>query len=62
MVVKVRDMDSLVNHNVINLTGHRVIIGKRTTNGGIGLSAEGGVISFDNNRSVIIKQNKGITS
>ncbi len=62
MVVKVGDMDSLVNHNVINLTGHRVIIGKRTTNGGIGLSAEGGVISFDNNGSVIIKQNKGITS
>jgi len=48
--------------NVINLTGHRVIIGKRTTNGGIGLSAEGGVISFDNNRSVVVKQNKGITS
>jgi hypothetical protein len=62
MVVKVGDMDSLVNHNVINLTGHRVIIGKRTTNGGIGLSAEGGVITFDNNRAVIIKQNEGITS
>jgi len=62
MVVEVRDMDSLVNHNVINLTGHRVIIGKRTANGGIGLSAEGGVISFDNDRLVIIKQNKGVTS
>jgi len=62
MVVKVGYMNSLVNHNVINLTGHRVIIGKRTTNGGIGLSAEGGVIFFDNNRSVIVKQNKGITS
>jgi hypothetical protein len=62
MVVKVRDVNGLVKHNVVNLTGHRVIIGKRTTNGGIDLSAEGGVISFDNNRSVIIKQNKGITS
>ncbi len=62
MVVKVGYMNSLVNHNVINLTGHRVIIGKRTTNGGIGLSAEGGVIYLDNNRSVVVKQNKGITS
>jgi len=61
-VVKVGYMNSLVNHNVINLTGHRVIIGKRTTNGGIGFSAKGGVISLDNNRSVIVKQNKGITS
>ena len=52
MVVKVRDMNSLVNHNVVNLTGHRVIIGKRTTNGGIGLSAEGGIISFDNNKQM----------
>jgi len=62
MVVKVGYVNSLVNHNVINLTGQRVIIGKRTTNGGIGLSAVGGIISFNNNRSVIIKQNKGITS
>ncbi len=62
MVVKVGYMNSLVNHNVINLTGQRVIIGKRTTNGRIGLSTKGGVISFDNNRLVIIKQNKGITS
>jgi hypothetical protein len=62
MVVKVGYMNSLVNHNVINLTGQRVIIGKRTINGGIGLSAEGGVMPFDNNRSVIVKQNKGITS
>ena len=57
MVVKVRYMDSLVNHNVIYLAGQRVIIGKCTTNGSIGLSAKGGVIPFDNNRSFIIKQN-----
>jgi len=62
MVVKVGYMNSLVNHNVINLTNQRVIIGKHTTNGGIGFSAEGGVIPFDNNRVVIVKQNKGITS
>jgi len=62
MVVKVGYMNSLVNHNVVNLTGQRVIIGKRTTNGDIGLSAERGVIPFENNRSFIVKQNKGITS
>ena len=62
MVVEVGYMNSMANHNVINLTGQRVIIGKRTINGGIGLSAEGGVMPFDNNRSVIVKQNKGITS
>jgi len=57
MVVKVRYMDSLVNHNVIYLAGQRVIIGKCTTNGVIGLSAKRGVILFDNNRLFIIKQN-----
>jgi hypothetical protein len=55
MVVKMRDMYGLVDHNVIYLAGQRVIIGKRTTNGGIGFSAEGGVIPFDNNRSVVVK-------
>ena len=47
----------MVNHNVIYLAGQKVIVGKRTTIGGIGLSAKGGVIPLDNNRSVIIKQN-----
>jgi hypothetical protein len=56
MVVKMWDVNGLVNHDVIYFAGQRVIIGKRTTNGGIGLSAEGGVIPFDNNRSVIIEQ------
>ena len=50
-----RDMYGLVDHNVIYLAGQRVIIGKRTTNGGIGFSAKGGVIPFDNNRSVVVK-------
>ena len=57
MVVKMWDMYGLVDHNVIYLTSQRVIVGKRTTNGGIGFSAEGGVIPFDNNRSVVIKKN-----
>ena len=57
MVVNMRDMNGLVDHNVINLAGQRVIVGKRTTNGGIGFSAEGGVIPFDNNRSVVVKKN-----
>ena len=47
-----RDMDGLVNHNVIYLAGQRVIIRKCTTNGGIGFSAKGGVISFDNNKQM----------
>ena len=46
MVVNMRDMNGLVDHNVINLAGQRVIVGKRTTNGGIGFGAEGGVIPF----------------
>jgi hypothetical protein len=57
MVVKMQDMNGLVDHNVIYLVGQRVIIGKRTTNGGIGFSAEGGVISFNNNGSVVVKEN-----
>jgi hypothetical protein len=57
VMVKVWDINGLVNHNVIYLAGQRVIISKGTTNSGIGFSAEGGVIPFDNNRSVIVKQN-----
>jgi hypothetical protein len=57
MVVKMWNVDGLVNHDMIYFAGQRVIIGKRTTNGGIGLSAEGRVIPFNKNRSVIIEQN-----
>jgi hypothetical protein len=57
MVVKMWDMYGLVDHNVIFIAGQRVIIGKRTTNSGISFSAEGGVIPFDNNRSVIVNKN-----
>ena len=52
-----RDVYGLIDHNVIYLTGQRVIIGKCTTNGGISFSAKGGVIPFDNNRSVVVKKN-----
>ena len=57
MLVKVWDVDGLVNHDVIFLAGQRVIIGKRTTNDGISFSVEGGVIPFDNNRSFTVKKN-----
>jgi hypothetical protein len=57
MVVKVWDIYGLVNHDVMYLARQRVIISKRTTNGGIGFSAEGGVISFNNNGSVVVKEN-----
>jgi hypothetical protein len=56
-MVKVWNVYGLVDHNVIHLAGQRVIIGKRTTNGGISFSAEGRVISFDDNRSVVVKKN-----
>jgi hypothetical protein len=46
MVVKVWGIYGLVNHDVMYLASQRVIISKRTTNGGIGFSAEGGVISL----------------
>ena len=49
------DMHGLVNHDVIDLASQGVIIGKCTTNGGISFSAKGGVIPFDNNRSVVVK-------
>jgi len=57
MVVKVWDINGLVDHNVIYLTGQRVIIGKRTTNGGISFSAEGRVIPLNDNWSVVVKKN-----
>ncbi len=57
VVVKVWDIYCLVNYHVIDLASQRVILGKRTTNGGISFSAEGGVIPFDNNRSVTVKKN-----
>jgi len=56
VVVKMWDMHGLINHNVIDLASQGVITGKRTTSGGIGLSAKGGVIPFDNNRSVKVKE------
>jgi hypothetical protein len=62
MVVKMWDVYGLVDHDVIYLAGQGVIIGKRTTNGGISLSAKGGVMPFDNNRSVVVKKNQGITA
>jgi hypothetical protein len=57
VVVKMCDMHGLVNHDVIDLASQGVIIDKRTTNGGISFSAKGGVIPFDNNRSVKVKKN-----
>jgi hypothetical protein len=56
VVVNMWDMHGLVNHNVIDLASQGVIIGKRTTNGGISFSAKGGVILFDNNSLVKVKE------
>ena len=57
MVVKVWNINGLVNHNVIDLASQRIITGKRITNGGIGFGAKGGLIPFDSNKSVVVKQN-----
>ena len=50
------DMHGLINHNVIDLASQGVIIGRCTTNGGISLSDKGGIIPYDNNRSVKVKE------
>ena len=42
VVVNMWDMHGLVNHDVIDLASQGVIIGKRTTNGGISFSAKEG--------------------
>jgi hypothetical protein len=55
MLVKMWDMDGLVDHLVIYLADW-VIISKASANSGIGLSAKKGVITLDNNRSVIVKE------
>jgi hypothetical protein len=47
---------------MIYLAGLRVIISKAAANGGVGLSAEGWVIAFNNNRSIIVKKNQGIAA
>jgi hypothetical protein len=57
MVVKVRDMDCLVNNQVKNLACKGVIIGKCPANGGKGLSTKGWVIPLDTNRLVKVKKN-----
>jgi hypothetical protein len=57
VVVKVWDINGLVDHYVIYFTGQWVIIGERTTNGGISFSAERRVIPLNDNWSVIVKKN-----
>jgi hypothetical protein len=50
-------MNGLVNHSVIYFAGHRVIISKNSANSSVSLSAEGRVITLNNNWSVIVKKN-----
>ena len=57
MVVKVRDMDCLVDNQVKSLPCNGVIIGKCPANGGKGLGTKGWVIPLDTNRLVKIKKN-----
>ena len=62
MVVKMWDMNGLVHHQVVNLAGLWVIIGKGATYCGVCRRAQGRVIALDINRSFIILYNKGITT
>ena len=58
MVVKVWEVNGLVDHKVMHLSGLWVIISMASANGGVlGLSTEGWVIAFIHNRSVNIKEN-----
>jgi hypothetical protein len=62
MVVKMWKMNGLVDHYVVYPASLWVIISKASTNGGIVLSNKGWVIAFNNNLSVLIKKNEGITA
>jgi len=54
MVVKVWDVDCLVNDQVEHPPSVRVIIGNHTTHGGIGLSAEGLILAHNGHRLLIV--------
>jgi len=56
-MVQVWNMDGLVDHQVKNLAGLWVVVGDHTTDGVVSLLAEGGVIPFDINWSVIVENN-----
>ena len=55
MVVKMWDVNSLVYHQVVNLTGLWVIIGKSATNCGVCGRAQGRVIALDINWSFVVE-------
>ncbi len=54
VVVKMRDVDRLVDNQVIRLPSGRVVIGKRAANSIILHGTQGGVISLDADRSHIV--------
>jgi hypothetical protein len=56
-MVQVWNMDGLVDHQVKNFAGLWVVIGNHTADGVVALLAEGGVIPFDINWSVIVENN-----
>ena len=59
MVIKVRNMDCLVDHQVKHLTGIGVIISNCPANGGKCFSAKVWAVPPDNNRSIKVKGNQG---
>jgi hypothetical protein len=55
MMVQVWDVYSLVNHQVKNLAGLRVVLCDDTTDCVVALGAKGGVVPFDIHGSVVVK-------
>jgi hypothetical protein len=62
MMVQVWDMDGLVDHQVKNFAGPRVIVSDNTADGVIALSAKGGVVPFDINGSIVIEYYQCVAS
>ncbi len=59
MTVKMWDVNGLSDHKLIHFVGLQGMISKAPTKSGVDLSIEGWVVTFDNNRSVIIMENEG---
>ena len=54
VMVKVWNMDRLVDYQVVGLAGVRVVVSKNPANSPVGLRSEGGVVSLDGHRSFVV--------
>ena len=62
VMVKVGNMDGLVNHQVKNLASLRMVVSYHTADGVIRLGTEGSIITLHLDGSIVIMDNKGVTS